>query len=166
MQAPPLSPRRIAASLGIWLLGALVLFEEWGWRPLVRLLGVLARLPGIARLERRIAALRPALAVALLFVPALLLLPAKLAALWLIGCGRLLVGVATLLIAKLVGTAVVARLFLLTRPQLLRLGWFARVYARWSAVKARAIAKVRASLPWRLGRVLVRRWRALRTRVS
>lgn len=162
MQAPSFSLRRIAVSLGTWLLGVLVLFEEWGWRPLVRMLGVLARLPGIARLERRIAALRPALAVALLFVPALLLLPAKLAALWLIGCGRLLVGVATLLMAKLVGTAVVARLFLLTRPQLLRLGWFARIYARWSVVKARAIAKVRASLPWRLGRVLVRRWRALR----
>ena len=164
MQAPPSSLRRIVASLGTWLLGLLILFEEWGWVPLVRLLGLLARLPPIARLERRIAGLSPAFAVALLFVPALLLLPAKLMALWLIACGRVVVGVVALLAAKLVGTAVVARLFLLTRPQLLRLAWFARVYARWSAWKARALAMVRGSLPWRLARVWARRLRALRAR--
>ncbi len=163
MKARPSSLRRSVASLGTWLLGVLILFEEWGWRPLVRLLGLLARLPGVARLERRIAGARPALAVLLLFVPALLLLPAKLAALWMIACGRLLAGIATLLLAKLLGTAVVARLFLLTRPQLQRLAWFARAYARWSAWKARALAKVRGSLPWRLARVLARRVRRART---
>src|SRR4051794_27908918 len=101
-------PRRLLAALGTWLLGLLVLFEEWGWRPLVRLLGLLARLPAISRLERGIAALRPAAAVVVLFLPALLLVPVKLGALWLIAGGRLLWGVATLVAAKLLGTAVVA----------------------------------------------------------
>ncbi|EWS58361.1 hypothetical protein Y694_03749 [Methylibium sp. T29-B] len=32
----------------------LILFEEWGWRPLSRALGRLARWPPIARLEDRL----------------------------------------------------------------------------------------------------------------
>jgi len=157
MRGVPSLPRQLLAAIGTWLLGLLVLFEEWGWRPLVRLLGLLARLPAVARLERFVAALRPAVAVIVLFVPALLLLPAKLGAVWLIAGGRLLWGVTTLVAAKLLGTAVVARLFLLMRPQLLRLGWFARVYQRWSAWKAQALARIRASLAWRLARVFRRR---------
>ena len=149
--------RRIGAALGTWLLGLLVLFEEWGWRPLVRLLGLLARLPAIARLERFVAALRPAVAVVVLFVPVLLLVPVKVGALCLIAGGRMLWGVTTLVAAKLLGTAVVARLFQLMRPQLLRMGWFARAYERWSTWKAQALARIRASLAWRLARVFRRR---------
>lgn len=159
MQRRLFSRRAGIVALGTWLLGLLILFEEWGWRPLVRMLGLLARLPAIARLERGIAALPPAVALGVLFVPALLLLPAKVGALWLIARGRVATGVATLVVAKLLGTAVVARLFLLTKPQLMRLAWFARWYGRWSAWKVRAIARVRGSLPWRLARALARRLR-------
>jgi hypothetical protein len=159
MQRPPFSLRRVLMALGTWLLGLSILFAEWGWAPLVRLLGVLARLPAIARLERAVAALPPALALVVLLVPALLVLPAKLGALWLIAGGRTLAGMAALLVAKLLGTAVVARLFLLTKPQLMRLAWFGDLYARWSAWKAHVFARVRASLPWRLARVLARRMR-------
>jgi hypothetical protein len=46
----------------------------------------------------------------------------------------------------------VARLFQLTRDSLLRLGWFARWYGRWTAWKDALLAHVRASGPWRRAR--------------
>jgi len=152
-------PWRMLEGAVTWLLGALILFEEWGWAPLARLLGVLARLPPVAWLERRIAALPPHLAVLVVLLPVLILLPVKVAALWLIGRGRALLGLAVIVLAKVVGTGLVARLFLLTRPQLMRLPWFARAYAGWLRWKEGVLSRVRASLPWRLARSLRRRWR-------
>ena len=152
-------PWRLLKGAVTWVVGALILFEEWGWAPLARLLGVFARWPPVAWLERRIAALPPALAVLVFLVPALLLLPVKVAALWLIGRGRTLLGIGVIVAAKVIGTGLVARLFMLTRPQLMRLPWFARLYVRWVAWKEGVMARVRASLPWRVARSLQRRWR-------
>src|SRR4249920_3417786 len=56
-------------TLCTWLLGLLILFEEWGWVPLARLLGAFSRLPFIAWLERRISALPPGLALLVFLVP-------------------------------------------------------------------------------------------------
>jgi hypothetical protein len=139
-----------------WLLALVVLFEEWGWEPLQRALGRLARLPLIGALERWIGALPPRVALAVFLLPSLLLLPVKLAALWLIGQGHAVLGAATVVAAKLVGTALVARLFSLTRPALMQLAWFAAAYTRWVTWKDAAMAHVRASWPWRAGRVMKR----------
>src|SRR5664279_3835009 len=102
-------------NVGRALVALLILFEEWGWAPLARALGRVARWPPIGRLEQRIAGLRPHFALALLFLPALALLPVNIGALWLIGLGRVAGGIVLLLVAKILGTAVVARLFLLTQ---------------------------------------------------
>jgi hypothetical protein len=150
-------PWRALKGLATWLLGVLILFEEWGWVPLARLLGLLARLPFVAWLERRIAALPPALALLVFVVPTLLLLPVKIGALWLIGRGKAWMGLAVIIIAKVAGTALVARLYMLTQPQLKRLPWFARVHGRWLAWKEGVMARVRQSLPWRLARAFKRR---------
>ncbi|MEX8519652.1 MAG: hypothetical protein AB3X44_14170 [Leptothrix sp. (in: b-proteobacteria)] len=144
-----------------WLLALFLLFEEWGWEPLARLLGQLARLPIIGWLERRIAALPPYGALAVFFLPALLLLPVKLLALWLISQGRTLLGVTVIVAAKLIGTAIVARLFMLTQGQLMQLAWFARLYSRWINWKEALLARVRASRPWRIARWLKLRARRL-----
>jgi hypothetical protein len=139
-----------------WLLALVVLFEEWGWEPLQRALGRLARLPFIGALERWIGALPPRAALVVFVLPSLLLLPVKLVALWLIGQGHAVLGAATVVAAKLIGTALVARLFSLTRPALMQLAWFASLYGRWVAWKDAAMARVRASWPWRAGRVMKR----------
>lgn len=149
-----------------WPLALLILFEEWGWHPLQRALARLVAALGLQALEPRIRALPPYAALALFALPALLLLPVKIAALWLIGRGHVLWGTLVIVAAKLAGTAVVARLFTLTRDALMTLGWFARLYARWSDFKERLLAEVRRSRPWRQARVLRRRarhlWRSLR----
>ena len=58
------------------------------------------------------------------------LLPIKLSALWLIDQGHAAWGLAVILAAKAMGTAVVAHLFSLTQPALMRLDWFAHRYTR------------------------------------
>jgi len=143
------------------LLALLILFEEWGWEPLQQAMARLARLPVLRSLERWVGRLSPGPALAVFLVPSLMLVPVKLAALWFIGEGQPMMGLAVLVLAKLVGTAVVARLFALTRPALLRMPRFAAVYARWVAFKAELLALVRDSWAWRTGRAMrlrVRRW--------
>jgi len=154
-------PWRLLRGLLTWLAALLILFEEWGWVPLSRLLAHLGRLPVIGWLERRVVQLPPRWALAVFLLPALLLLPVKLAALWLIAHGRAWLGVLVIVLAKLLGTAIVARLFMLTQPQLMQLPWFARGYHRWAAWKQVVMARVRASWPWRQSRAIkaqVRAW--------
>lgn len=146
---------------GLALLALLILFEEWGWEPLQRLMARIGRLPVLRRLEALITRLPPRAALAVLLLPTLLLLPVKLLALWLIGQGKALLGGVVIVLAKLVGTALVARLFTLTQPALMTMPWFARLYGRWTAWKAALLARVRASWAWRVGRVFKRRVRRL-----
>jgi hypothetical protein len=143
------------------LLALVILFEEWGWEPLQRSMVRLARLSVFGAIERWVGRLSPGPALATFLVPSLMLVPVKLAALWFIGEGQPMMGLAVLLLAKLVGTAVVARLFALTKPALLTLPRFAAVYARWSVFKADLLARVRGSWAWRMGRAMrrrIRRW--------
>jgi hypothetical protein len=143
------------------LLALLILFEEWGWEPLRRALVWLSQRPAFRRLEAEVTRLSPPAALAVLLLPTLGLLPVKLLALWLIGTGKALAGLAVVVVAKVIGTAVLAWLFALTQPALLRMPWFAAVYGRWYAWKEALLAQVRASWAWRTGRAFklrVRRW--------
>jgi len=156
---------QLLRGLASGVLALLILFEEWGWEPLQRALARLGRLPLLRQIEAAIARAPPRLALLVLLLPTLLLVPVKLLALWAIGQGHRLLGVLVIVLAKLVGTAVVARLFALTRPALMQLPWFARLYTRWHAWKEALLAQVRASWAWRTGRILKRqllqRWRRL-----
>ena len=149
-----------------WPLALLILFEEWGWEPLQRALARLAQWGPLQRLERWIAGLGPGAALALFAVPALALLPIKVAALWLIAGGQRWLGLFIIVVAKVVGTAVVARLFTLTRPALMRMPWFAKGYTAWAEWKNALTQYVRSTWVWRAGRLLRQqlkaRWRAWR----
>jgi hypothetical protein len=122
--------------------------EEWGWQPLSAMLGRLARWPAVARLEQRIREAPPAVALGLFLVPALLLFPIKLAALWLISLGRTVFGVSVIVLAKLLGTALLGRLFVLTEPQLVRYRWFALTLAWWRTTKQRVQAALGGWPAW------------------
>ncbi len=152
----------LAALRGLlrFVLALLILFEEWGWAPLARVMARLGRLPVFRQLERWIGRVPPPLALLLLLAPTLLLLPVKLLALWLIAAGRAGYGLLLILVAKLLGTAIVARLFQLTRPALLQMPWFARLYARWTIWKTGLLNWVHASAAWRWARAC--KWRVRR----
>jgi hypothetical protein len=143
-----------------------LLFEEWGWEPLAALAARLSRLPLWARMEDRLRRLPPWGALLAFFVPVLLLLPVKVLALFLFSHGHAGSGVTVLVLAKLAGTAIVARIFQLVEGPLMRIPWFARWYPRWKAWKDHVLTLVRESRPWRVVRALNRRlargWRRLR----
>ena len=97
----------------------------------------------------------------LFIVPAVLLFPVKLAALWLIHEGQATLGVTVIVLAKLLGTALVGRLFVLSEAQLVQFAWFARALGWWRSTKERVKAAVQRSAAWRAARVLRRRVRLL-----
>lgn len=154
-------------SLVFWLLAGVVLFEEWGWAPLARLFAALGRLPVWRQLERLITRLPPWAALLAFGVPMLVLIPLKVLALFLLGLGHLGTGLGLIIAAKVIGTALAARLFVLTQPALMKIGWFARLYIPWKIWKDQLLRQVRCSVPWRLTRNFRRRlswqltqWRA------
>jgi len=158
--------RALVRALGTALLVPLLLFEEWGWEPLAALMARLARLPLWARLENQLRQLPPWGALLAFFVPVLLLLPVKVLALFLFSRGHAATALTVLVLAKLVGTAIVARIFQLVEGPLMRIPWFARWYPRWKAWKDRVLTVVRQSRPWRIVRALkgriARGWRRFR----
>ena len=158
--------RRALKALFHWTIALLILFEEWGWVPLANALARLGRLPVFRWIERGIQSLPPYAALLVFFAPSLALVPIKLFALWLISEGHAFVGVAVIVVAKIAGTAVVARLFMLTQPALMQLPWFARLYGRWTVWKDALIATVRASAAWRAIALAKARARAAWTRLK
>ncbi len=153
-------PLRIALGCLHWLLALVILFEEWGWGPLQRALARIGQLPGLRWLVQRIGALPPYAALAVFIVPSAFLLPIKFLALWLIGRGMVMTGMTVVILAKLVGTAVVARLFTLTQPALMTLPWFAQLYTRWIGWKTRLLIQVRTSWLWMQAHQMRERMRA------
>ncbi len=152
----------VANGLATGLLALLILFEEWGWDPLQRALAWLGQWPVLRQIEAAVSRLPSVAALVLLLLPTLLLLPVKLLALWLMARGQPWLGLGVVVLAKLVGTAVLARLFVLTKPALLRLAWFAALYGRWVPWKNALLLRVRSSRTWRAGQVfkraLLRAW--------
>lgn len=142
------------------VLALVLIFEEWGWEPLQRVMARLARWPLWGRMEAQIRSLPPYAALMVFVVPTLLLFPVKLLALYWIGKGHALLGLGAVLVAKMLGTAAVARLFALTRPALMRLTWFAALYGRWKSWKDPLIARVKATPAWRAIHALMRKLRA------
>ncbi len=136
---------------------AVILFlEEWGWRPLTALAAWSARWPPLASLEAAICRAPPRVALALFLIPAILLVPVKLAALWLIGNRHATLGIIVIVAAKLVGTAFVGRLFVLVETQLMAFSWFARGIGWWRATRERVLTALRQSAFWRSGRAMRR----------
>jgi hypothetical protein len=147
------------------LLALIIVFEEWGWRPLAAALAQFARLRPIAWLEAQIQRLPPYGALLVFAMPSILILPLKLIALYLITAGQEVAAALLFIGAKVVGTAIVARLFQLTEAQLLLIPWFARGYGIVMPWKHALTEWVRDSWAWRYGRVVKERLRRLTRQV-
>ena len=139
----------------------IILIEDWLWDDLARLAAAIGRLPVFRAIEAGIAHLPPYGALACFGVPTLLLVPVKLAAIYLISHGQRTLGLLTVVGAKVVGTALVARIFTLTRPKLMQIEWFAWLYERFIAFKARIYGAIKATPVYRAAHI-----RFLRVRQS
>lgn len=137
----------------------IVLFEEWGWKPLSDFLAYLARFAPVAAIERWIARLPPYGALVVFALPTTLLLPLKFVAMWLLASGKYWTATALFAGAKVASTALIARIFTLTKPTLMQVGWFARAYNWFVPWKDALFAQIRASWVWRYGRMVKNRVR-------
>ena len=135
------------------VLALLILLEEWGWRPLADLLGRLARWRPWAQVETAIARLPPYAALLVFVIPTVLLLPLKFLALFLVAKGQFVLAGLLFAGAKVVATALVARLFMLTQHALMQIGWFAWAYDTVMPWKEALVERVRASWVWRASRI-------------
>lgn len=132
----------------------IVLFEEWGWKPLSQALAALARFAPIAGIERWIAGLGPYPSLFVFALPTTLLLPLKFVAMWLLAAGQYWAATGLFVGAKIASTALIARIFMLTKPKLMQIAWFARAYNWFMPWKEAFFAMIRASWPWRYGRMV------------
>jgi hypothetical protein len=163
-----LAKRSLAAPFVI-LAAIVIVIEDWLWEDLARMAAAIGRLPILRSVEAFVVGLSPYPALLFFATPALLLVPLKLVALFLISHGQATMGVLTIIVAKFAGTALVARIFTLTHPQLLRIAWFAWLYVRFTGFKTRIYATIKTTAIYQLVherhqrmRNAVRVWRAKR----
>lgn len=129
----------------VYLAAVVLLVEEWCWDTGMHLTRALARWPALGALEARVRILPPYAALCAFVLPGLLLFPVKLLALLAIAHGHALSGIATIVVAKVGGAAVVARIYVLTLPTLLAVGWFARCHGWFMGAKTRCLDYWRTS---------------------
>ena len=168
LMTPPLV---LAAALWLFL-------EDWLWDGLTALVARWSRLPAVRAMEAWIARLGPYPAMALFLIPAALMLPFKLIGLWLIAAGHAAMGLGTFILAKVVGTTLLAWIFAHSRQSLLTVAWFARVFAAFQRFRAWVHARLADLGVWKAaaalahlarqwlnrlrGGMLRRRWLAIR----
>jgi hypothetical protein len=127
----------------IWVLLAVIfLIEAWLWDHLEPIVAwVVEKIPLRAFkhwLAERVDTLSPAMTLIVFVVPVLPLFPLKLIGLWLLAHEYWLSAIFTILFAKFVGVGVTAFVFDVTRPKLLEMQWFERLYESVIDLRAKA----------------------------
>ena len=127
----------------VWVLLAIIfLIEAWLWDHLEPIVArIVAAIPLRAFkqwLADRVDTLSPAMTLIVFIVPVLPLFPLKLVGLWLLTHEYWASAVFTILFAKFVGVGVTAFIFDVTRPKLLELAWFEKLYEFILALRAKA----------------------------
>lgn len=137
--------KKIIAAPFILIAAVFVILEDWLWDDLQRLAAAIGRLPVFRQIESLIAALPPYAALAVFAVPTLLLLPVKLLALWLMAHGQAISGFLVVAAAKIAGTALIARIYVLTEPKLILIGWFAWLREHFLSFKKRVYSTIKST---------------------
>ena len=94
----------------------------------------------LASLRRRIQKLTPYFSLLILAVPVLLVEPFKFVAVFVAGKGHWLTATGMIIAAYAASLFVVERLFRAVKPKLLMLNWFAKLWARYSALRDNVFA--------------------------
>jgi hypothetical protein len=136
--------KRLITQPLIVLAAILMFLEEVLWEALKKITGWIGKLPVFKQIEAWIIGLPPYPMMLVFVLPSVFLFPVKLGALWLIANGHAVMGICTIIIAKIVGTAFVARFFVLCKPKLLTIGWFRAIHDWVVRTRDRLYAHVRS----------------------
>ena len=131
----------------VWVLLAIIfLIEAWLWdhlEPIVASFVALIPLRTFKQwLAERVDTLSPAMTLIVFIVPVIPLFPLKMFGLWLLANEYWLSAILILVFAKFLGVGVAAFIFDVTRPKLLQMGWFEKLYDWVMALRAKAHAIV------------------------
>lgn len=138
----------------------IVFFEDVLLHYLGLAMAAIARWPPIARIEGWLAGLPPWAALITFVAPSTLVLPVKLAAVWFAMQGKFVLATGAIVLGKVVATALVARLYKVLRPTLLRLSWYLRAETWLFNFRDQVYGFVRALLVWQATVNAVRRTKA------
>ena len=154
--------RRLKRGLELFLmpLAAAIVFVE---DVLLHYLGVamaaFGRWPPVARLEAWLARLPPWGASVAFLAPSALVLPIKLAAVGFALQGKFALATTSILLGKMLATALVARLYKILRPTLVTMSWFLASEAWVFTWRDRLYAFVQALPVWQKTKAMVQRLR-------
>ena len=131
----------------VWVLLAIIfLIEAWLWDHCEPIVARVVALIPLARfkewLSERVDALSPAMTLIVFAVPIIPLFPLKLVGLWLLTHEYWTSAVFTILFAKFLGVGVTAFVFDVTRPKLLEMHWFEKLYQFILSLRAKAAVLV------------------------
>lgn len=151
--------KRALELLLVPLAAAVVFFEQVLIRMLNAITAALARWAPIAALEAWLKKQPPYIALTAFVMPSILILPIKLSAIYFAAHHMFMTAIAAVVIGKLLATAIVARLYVVLRPTLMTIGWFARADTWFFYWRDRAYAFVRALPAWQKAKAAISRMR-------
>jgi hypothetical protein len=127
----------------VWVVLAIIfLIEAWLWDRLEPIVAwAVAWIPLNAFkqwLADRVDTLSPAMTLIVFIVPVIPLFPLKLIGFWLLTHQYWISALLTIIFAKLLGVGVAAFVFDVTRPKLLEMAWFEKLYEFIIALRAKA----------------------------
>ena len=131
----------------VWVLLAIIfLIEAWLWDHLEPIVAwVVARIPLRSSkqwLTERVDTLSPAMTLIVFIVQVIPLFPLKLVGVWLLAHEYWISAIATIVFAKFLGVGVAAFVFDVTRPKLLEMAWFEKLYEFVLMLRAKASALI------------------------
>ena len=115
------APLILIASLVIWI-------EETLWDSLKWLTAKIALLKWVQWIESLIRKLPPYATIIVFLLPLTILFPFKLLAVYWLTQGHWVASLAVIIAAKVLGTAIEARMFVICKPQLMSINWFRRLH--------------------------------------
>jgi len=162
-----------ALTRGFWLTIAVIfVIEAWLWdklEPIVAWCVGLLPLRALKHLvSEQVEDLSPPATLIVFAIPAAMLFPLKLIAIWFIAHEQWLGACLTILFAKLLGLGVTSFLFAVTRDKLLQMDWFRAAYEKiveWRTLAQQLVepyrVKVRGAMKQLQSEPLVRFWRLI-----
>ena len=136
MRKPRIPTRRWITGPLLFCAALVLLFEEWLWEGAAQYLRDLQKLPAVAACASWVRHRTPYQALALFVLPALSVLPLKGVVILALLHGQFVLGMAVLLLEKLIFTAIFAALYQLTEPSLTRIGWILRLQNQFLRLRA------------------------------
>ncbi len=131
---------------------AILIAEEWLWEALTHLGRWIFKYLHLARFEFWLTQQSRWVALVAFLIPLLVVAPMNLVAFWLLAKGKVLRAVGLEIIAKLLGMMLVARVFALTKRQLMSFAWFYWLYSGIMRMLAWAHRRLSATATYRLAK--------------